>query len=314
MQTNETRLDFAAFKEELCRRVLELLGEAYSTELAEVKKNNGVLKEVLHVRQQGSECIPCFYTEELYRSYCMGENEAGLAEHLVNIVRGECETVKEQVNLFLSKEWMTEHLFLRLVHYEENKEYLEDAVYLKYLDFACVVYVLTESTEDGVKSFLLPTHVWDTLELGTIEECFSKLIENTKRLFPEDMACISAEEAEESIPGVRSISVTIRWMDSAEELLPEWLYVVTNHRRINGAAVLLYQEMLKQWGERYGGDYYIIPSSIHEVLLLKATEEDRAERLNAMVREVNETHVAPEERLSDHVYYYSVSEEELQMR
>ena len=43
MQTNETRLDFAAFKEELCRRVLELLGEAYSTELAEVRKNNGVL-------------------------------------------------------------------------------------------------------------------------------------------------------------------------------------------------------------------------------------------------------------------------------
>lgn len=314
MQTNETRLDFAAFKEELCRRVLELLGEAYSTELAEVRKNNGVLKEVLHVRQQGSECIPCFYTEELYRSYCMGENEAGLAEHLVNIVRGECETVKEQVSRFLSSEWITEHLFIRLIHYEENEENLKEAVYLRYLDFACVVYVLTESTEDGVKSFLLPAHIWDTLDFGTIEECFSKLIENTRRLFPEDMACISAEEVDENNPGEKTVSVSIRWMDFAEKLHSERLYVITNHRRMNGAAILLYPDLLKDIGERYGGNYYVIPSSIHEVLLLKDTGEEQAERLNAMVREVNETHVIPEERLSDHVYYYSVSEKELQSR
>lgn len=314
MQTNETKLEFAAFKGELCRRILELLGEEYSTELMKVRKNNGVLKEVLHVRQQGSECIPCFYTEELYRSYCMGENEAGLAEHLVNIVRGECEDVKEQVNLFLSKEWMTEHLFIRLIHYEKNEEDLKNAVYLKYLDLAGVVYVLTESSGDGVKSFQLPKHIWDTLELGTIEDFFPELVANTRRLFPEDMACISAEESKEFIPGQKSITVTIRWMDSMGPLHPGRLYVVTNHRRINGAAVLLYPELLKELGNRYGGGYYVIPSSIHEVLLLKDTGEEMADQLNAMVREVNETHVAPEERLSDHVYYYSVSEEELQIR
>lgn len=314
MQTNEAKLEFTAFKGELCRRVLELLGEEYSTELVKVRKNNGVLKEVLHVRQQGSECIPCFYTEELYRSYCMGENEAGLAEQLVNVVKGECEDVKEQVNLFLSKEWMTEHLFIRLIHYEKNEEDLKDAVYLKYLDLAGVVYVLTESSEDGVKSFQLPKHIWDTLELGTIEECFAELVANTRRLFPESTACIFAEESEETVLGRKAMSVTIRWMEYEEELHSGRLYVVTNHRKINGAAIVLYPELLKEFGNRYGGGYYVIPSSIHEVLLLKDTGEERAEALNAMVKEVNETHVAPEERLSDHVYYYSVSEEELQIR
>ena len=83
---------------------------------------------------------------------------------------------------------------------------------------------------------------------------------------------------------------------------------------MNGAAILLYPDLLKDIGERYGGNYYVIPGSIHEVLLLKDTGEEQAERLNAMVREVNETHVIPEERLSDHVYYYSVSEKELQSR
>ncbi len=314
IQTKEAKLEFALFKEQLCKRVLELLGDAYSTEVLKVRKNNGVRKEVLYVRQKESECIPCFYTEELYRSYCMGENEVGLAEYLVNVIRGESESVKEQVNLFLSKEWMTEHLFIRLIHYEKNTDNLEDAVYLKYLDLAGVVYVLTESSEDGVKSFQLPKHIWDTLGLGTIEECFPELMKNTRRLFPETMACISAEESEETVLGRKAMSVTIRWMEHEEALHSGRLYAVTNHRRINGAAVLLYPELLKEIGERYGGGYYIIPSSIHEVLLLKDTGEERAEELNAMVREVNETHVAPEERLSNHVYYYSVSEGELQKR
>lgn len=313
-QTKEAKLEFALFKEQLCKNVLELLGDVYSTEVLEVRKNNGVMKEVLYVRQKESDCIPCFYTEELYRSYCMGENEIGLAEQMVNVIRGECEIVKEKVNLFLSKEWMTKNLFIRLIHYEKNADNLEDAVYLKCLDLAAVIYVLTESSEDGVKSFQLPKHIWDTLELGTIEAYFPELVENTKRLFPETMACISAEESEESVLGRKVMTVTIRWMEQEEELQSGRLYAVTNRRKINGAAVLLYPELLKEIGERYGGGYYVIPSSVHEVLLLKDTGEERVEELNAMVRTVNETHVAPEERLSDHVYYYSVSEEELQSR
>lgn len=314
MQTNEATPEFSAFKGELCRRVLELLGEGYSTELTKVRKNNGVLKEVLHVRQHGSDCVPCFYTEELYRSYCMGENEAGLAEQLADIVRGECERVKDAVNMFLSKEWISGHLFIRLIHYEKNKKYLKDAVFWRFLDFAGVVYVLTDSSEDGVKSFQLPKHLWETLEFGAIEEAFPKLVENTRQFFPESMACIFLDETKETEEESNTMTAVIRWMASEEILYSGRLYVVTNHRKINGSAVLLYPELLKKIGERFGGGYYVIPSSIHEVLLLKDTGEDRSEALNAMIREVNETHVAPEERLSDHVYYYSVSEEELQIR
>ncbi|MGN1084051.1 MAG: DUF5688 family protein [Lachnospiraceae bacterium] len=83
------------------------------------------------------------------------------------------------------------------------------------------------------------------------------------------------------------------------------LYVLSNQPKINGAVVFLYPEMLSRLEERFPRGFYLIPSSIHEMLLLADSGETEAEELNRMVREVNETQVIPEEVLSDHVYYYS---------
>ena len=99
-----------------------------------------------------------------------------------------------------------------------------------------------------------------------------------------------------------------------EEYVSERLYVLSNRRRINGAAVVLYPELLRRLGEAFGGNYYVIPSSVHEVLLLKDTEDEDVHRLNDMVRQVNEQQVLSEEVLSNHVYYYSVEDGMLQSR
>lgn len=303
MQTQEEKLDRTRFTEELCRMVLTALGEEYRTELSMVRKNNGVMKEVLHIRKESSECIPCFYTEELYHSYCSGEREECLAEYIVNIVLNECEAVRQEAQGYLKKEWISEHVFIRLVQFEKNKEWLKDAIYIPYLDFAAVVYVLTEDCEDGVKSFLLPKHAWDLLEVGTPEEYFSELVENTRRLFPEKLWCIENTVTE----GDSSWESTLKIVEEKrDKLYGNRLYVLSNYRKINGASVVLYPELLKKMCEKFSGNYFVIPSSVHEVILLKETGEEDEEYLNCMVSEVNEKHVEPEDVLSGHVYYYSV--------
>lgn len=303
-ETSKTKMNRLRFAEELCRQVLAVLGEGYRTELSRVRKNNGVIKDVLHVRKEGSECIPCFYMDELYRSYCAGESELGLAEQLADIVLNECESVREQAQNFFDKDWIIQRLFLRVIRVESNEEWLRDAVYVKYLDLAAVFYVLTEDTEDGVKSFQLPYKVWETMGLGSAEDYFPVIVENTRRLFPEKLWCVEHTVKEyrlqEEAPGVRRNLPT--------EYLSRQLYVLSNRRRINGVAVLFYPELLRQLGETFGGDYYVIPSSIHEVLLLKENEEEDAGILNRMVRTVNEQQVLPEEVLADHVYLYSAEE------
>lgn len=304
-QQDEMKMDRVGFTNELCRIVLATLGDEYRTELSEIRKNNGVMKEVLYIRRENSECVPCFYTEELYHSYCNGEKTEGLADHMVNIVLNECDTVRREAQTYLKKEWISQHVFVRLVEIEKNKEWLKDAVYVPILDLAAVVYVLTEDGEDGVKCFLLPKYAWDMLGAGTPEEYLPKLVENTRRLFPERLWCIE-NNVKECDGGWEA---TLRIIEEkGETLYANQLYVLSNYRKINGAAVILYPELLRDLYERFSGNYFVIPSSIHEVLLIKETGEEEEEVFNRMVSEVNEQQVEPEEVLSGHVYYYSAED------
>lgn len=308
-EKKEIKRNREEFREEVCGLLKEILGAGYETEFSQVRKNNGVMKEALFVRKENSECVPCFYMEELYRSYCMGEQEAALAEYLANIVQGECEAIKRQAGKYLEKDWIREHLFVRLLHLDRNVEDLEDAVYLGFLDLVAVVYVLTEDSEEGVKSYRLPKRVWDTLELGNVEEYFPELTENTRRLFPEKLVCM--ERILLPYTGTGEQEFIVRLSEPEELLKEQQLYILTNESKINGAATVLYPGLLKRLGERFMGDYYLIPSSVHEFLLLKDTEGEDRVRLNTMVREVNEAQVEPEEVLSHHVYFYSVEKEGL---
>lgn len=292
----------------LKEQVVQALGAGYQVEGLWVRKNNGVKKETLIVREENRECAPSFYLDELYDSYRNGYPIEALTEHIVETVNGEYMGGIRCIDDVLSKEWFEERLFLRLVHMEKNKEELEDAVYVKVQDLAAVFYVLTERGPDSIKSFRLPKNAWVRADLGEAKEYYPKILANTERLFPAEIMRI-----EERL---------IRCMEREGEEIPEWLerefelvrngekgplfYVLTNTSKINGAAVMLYEGMLKKFEERFESGFYIIPSSVHEVLILVEADES-VEELNRMVREVNDSQVAPEEVLSDHVYYYSTS-------
>ena len=83
------------------------------------------------------------------------------------------------------------------------------------------------------------------------------------------------------------------------------MYVCSNTSKINGAGVILYENLLKDFAQKVGTDFYILPSSVHETLLIPVSDQFDVDTLRAMVCEVNMTQVAPEEQLSDQVYLYS---------
>jgi len=80
--------------------------------------------------------------------------------------------------------------------------------------------------------------------------------------------------------------------------------VLTNDGRLHGAACMLYPDLLDRIGEKKQDGFYIIPSSIHEVLILDKTGMGTLEEMKGMIREVNAQHVAAEEILSDNLYFY----------
>lgn len=85
----------------------------------------------------------------------------------------------------------------------------------------------------------------------------------------------------------------------------EQMYVLTNQSKIHGASCILYEDVLRDFSDKLGRDLYILPSSIHEVILLPKTESFDRDGLNCMVQEVNRDGVSMDEVLSDHVYEYN---------
>ena len=119
---------------------------------------------------------------------------------------------------------------------------------------------------------------------------------NTPELFPASFFGIHEV--------LRQLNVEIELDEGAEEQL----YVLSNQQRNYGAAVILYPETLYRVAEELQSDYYIIPSSVHEVLVLKKERFQALQKdgvvLQNMIREINEDQVSAEEVLSDCPYFY----------
>ena len=87
------------------------------------------------------------------------------------------------------------------------------------------------------------------------------------------------------------------------------LYVCSNESKVFGAATVLYDGLLSSFGRKLGSDFYILPSSVHEVLFVPARDGMDVMELSQMVREVNSTEVSVQDYLSDSVYYYSLEDD-----
>ena len=92
------------------------------------------------------------------------------------------------------------------------------------------------------------------------------------------------------------------------------LFVLSNGDYMNGASVMLYKDPLRDFANYMGHDLYILPSSIHEVILLLDDEYvQSSEELREMVRETNRMVVDQEEVLSDHIYHYDREKDEIRI-
>lgn len=92
------------------------------------------------------------------------------------------------------------------------------------------------------------------------------------------------------------------------------LYVLTNQKAFFGAAGILDDSIITAFADNVGYDLFILPSSIHEVLLLPDFGEIMESGLDQIVKEVNHIQVGPYERLSNHVYYYDRRLDEIRLR
>lgn len=287
------------------------LGKAYKVEVREIKKNNGVVLRGLLISADSRNVIPTIYLEPFWEAYEAGTSLAEIVRRLIKIYREDMPEAGINMNFFTHFEEVSERICYRLVRQRGNEELLEEIPHIPFLDLAiCFFYAYSgESLGEGA-ILIHNSHVklWNT----TIKELQSLAQQNTPRLFP--WSCNSMEQmlrevmAEEEYP---------EEMPDPEERgsfpADNPLWVLSNRQRVHGASCILYPGLLKQLAEKEKKSFYILPSSIHEVILLTDQGREAPEQLRNMIAEVNSTQVVPEEVLSDSLYYYDFHEENIRI-
>lgn len=325
-------MTYEKFMEQVKEQIMSFLPEEYANAdvtIQEVSKNNNQKFHAICIKRPEDRIVPNVYLEDYYRTY---EDDGNMENILTAIARIYQKNMENNENLlpFEVKDYesVKNRLYVVALNRNNNQDYLRDAVRrdIAETDITSVVRVLcTNNQEKGMSSFMVKSGMLEMWGISR-EEIYEQALKNTERIFKPDMRNIKeillsgcmGTLSEEEQEGFRSfLNLDIPEQDQraekSKEILPYEQYVLTNIAQINGATAILYPNLLQEIGEATQSNFFILPSSIHEVILMKDNGDMNAEELQRMVMEINRTQVAPEEVLSDEVYSYDYRQQKLTM-
>ena len=267
--------------------VKERLPRTVIVEKQEILKNNDVKVIGLAFKKEGACAAPVIYLEEYYKRYCMGTSMETLVEHLLRRSEQTPPVPKWDYENILEFTKVRPYVIYKLINARRNQTLLKKVPNLPLLDFAIVFYVMIPVNETENCSVLIQNvhmNYWK-LPISVLYECAK---ENTEKLCPYVFRPLS--EYVENYTG--------EYIPGSE------FYILSNEMGLNGASAILYPGIPKEIYDKIGGSYYLLPSSVHEFLVIRKEYGNSPETLKRIVWDVNENHIAPEEYLSDSIYYF----------
>lgn len=288
------------FMEKVKNSVIEKLGKEYQVTVCKSDKNNGVVCTGLRVQKNDCSVAPLIYLDEHFRQYKNGNTTlSSIVKYVVKESRKKSPCV--DIQQYLIYENIRKNVVYRLVNTESNRDLLEDIPHLEFLDLS-IIFRCTVAQEDiGPASILIHNvhmKLWDI----TIQELYQDAVMNTPRLEEYEIKSMTEVMREIMTEENSDGSGQDAYMEEFSDSVP--LYVLSNKNRIEGAGCMLYPDLMKDFSDTIGSSFYIIPSSVHECLLLPPKEDVQGGEIKNMIKEINDTQVSIEERLSYSLYYY----------
>ena len=301
-----TYKEFLELTEKNLKRFFPESFQERKVEIREVLKNNNIKLQGVYLSGSPSyTSVPLLYLESYYQEL---ENGKKLEDVWQNIARDyqKCQETAITIDGISSKEWDYETIKKGLTVYvrnaQENVDFLADCPHEIREDLALVYgfHVLVDGEKDGsaiinydrlkwlgVSEEQLKQDAWENMKQSN-PPCFLDLHDMLAKMYfdePGDVKAGSLEHLEDVDPNAM-------------------MYVLTNSNQVNGAVYMCDEEVMSLIAEKLGSDLIVIPSSIHETIILKETENMSVRELNAMVEAVNAEAVNPQERLGNFVYRF----------
>lgn len=309
-------MDFEAFKNEVADRIKDFLPVDYidSNILVQTVQKNNESLEAITISSPESNVSPTIYLNNFYEDYENGRDIEDILTDIANI-RVEHEVDKDfDVTHITEYSRVKDKIAARMVGIEGNDALLDQRPHETMDDLAVTYCIMLGEDGNGSMSVPITNQLMDTWDV-TQADLHALAKENLNVLTPSTFKPMSEVMAEMMIPQLMDDMGVDR--TTAEQIIKDMIppedmmYVLSNEQKLNGAAALLDENMMAHITETLGDDFYILPSSIHETLIVSAKSGMELQDLESMVQEVNATQVAPQDRLSDHVYRYDFETHEV---
>lgn len=277
------------------REIMENEGKVIEEiRFCDVKKNNGVTLRAMNIREEGKCVTPNIYIDNYYDKIETERSIEEVAEEIVDIyVKALDDAPIDNIGSDISNwEFAKDRLKVKLLKADGNEEYLGTTIWRKFLDLAIVPVVVLGDNDEGVASVVI-----------------SESLAKTYGKEPEEIIdlAIASSNGKNEFKSMRDVLMESMG-GMSDDMFPEdedqMMYVLTNKNKTNGACAMLDTALLASLAELVESDLYILPSSIHELIAVNGARVESADDLRKMVRDVNDTQLAPSEILSYNVYKY----------
>lgn len=294
-------MDYKAFKEQLAADMKQRLSvcgyDDMEIDFQAVEKTNQNY-ESLSVRPKGVNVGIHLNAELAYDTYRRtGSYKRACDELMVTLMKAFEDTPVVDTDTISNYNILKSKLSIEVISAEKNAGLLERVPHERMEDLAVVHRIVLESNDNGRASMLVTNEL---MELWGIDH--------------ELLKVNALEIASKSRPAViRSMTDILKDYGADDAFIDtmgqdEVMYVASVPDNIGGAGVIAYPGFMDQAAEKLGGDFWILPSSVHEVLLVVDDGKQSAKALCRLVQSVNSEEVRPEERLSNHAYHYDCKE------
>lgn len=273
-----------------------LPGEFQNAEvlIQQQRKNNGLLLHGMALKAPDMSMSPVVYLEDYYKLYQNGTAVADTFRFIGKAYLTDMDNIKNLQTVDFSYDHMKNNLFLCVVNAERNQKLLVNVPHRRIEDLAVVYRCMVHPIENGLGSVLVDNNLFASwgIEKDTLHK---QALQNMNCIFTPEFHSMEYILAKKLGLSIRETETMLNNSD---------MFVLSNSQEYHGASYLCCPEILQWVSEKMKGSYLILPSSVHEVIILRELEDINLSELQDMVSAVNRTEVSQDEYLSDRVYRY----------
>lgn len=291
-------------EKQFMHEVAEQLGnerqaEGFNIQCRVFTKNNNTKRYGLVLQQDREKVTPTIFLQPFYENYVRDKTSIeDVAHHIAGILEQVTGQARQYQALSFQFTDCRDRIVYRLISKTMNEDLCEQIPYIPFLDLMISFCIVIGYSESGVETMRITNDQMQQWNVSTAE-LYRLAEKNTPRIFPARV---------EPLYDVLQKYLDIPDGQEPDDELILPMILIGNEAGVYGASVLLYPGLVEELAEEQGSDLFILPSSVHEFIVIPGADKNSLGELSAIVQDINAKYVCREEILSDRAYLYKRDE------